>query len=414
LKHRGQVKPVGTLSIPPNSSITDTVKMTILNTGWHEAELNITDYPVQFDDSYYFTFNVAEEINVLVINEGATNKYLNASLAGIKFFKLTNLQSRNLDYSKLSNYQLIVINDIVSITSGLAAELTQYVENGGNLLVFPAYNANIDLYKNFLNNLGANELQAFENIEKTVSDINTDEFVFADVFENRKSNLKLPVTQGNFKLSNFASRRAEALLTYRDGTTYLGKYKKGQGDLYLCAAPLNEKYNNLVRSGEIFIPMLYKMSISTGRKPKIAYTISRDELIEADNKITGSEMVYKLKGKQEEFIPQQKIIGPKVILGINNQITEAGFYNLFLEEGKVLEKFAFNYDRKESALAYYNENDLEDLAGPKMTVVKGTARADFGQIIGERNRGIILWRWCLILALIFLALEAILLRFWKV
>ena len=76
LKHEGQVKPVGTLTIPPRASKTDTINITILRTGWHEAELNITDYPVQFDDNYFFSFNVAEVINTLVINESTPNNCL--------------------------------------------------------------------------------------------------------------------------------------------------------------------------------------------------------------------------------------------------------------------------------------------------------------------------------------------------
>ncbi|MFT5765049.1 MAG: hypothetical protein ACI8X3_002485, partial [Saprospiraceae bacterium] len=94
LRHEGQTKPVGTLSIPAGASVTDTVNMTILSTGWHEAELNITDYPIQFDDKYFFTFNVAAQINVLVINETGPNKYLDASFAGIDYFKITNQLSR--------------------------------------------------------------------------------------------------------------------------------------------------------------------------------------------------------------------------------------------------------------------------------------------------------------------------------
>ncbi|MEL6924995.1 MAG: hypothetical protein AAFO94_13180, partial [Bacteroidota bacterium] len=231
--------------------------------------------------------------------------------------------------------------------------------------------------------------------------------------ENRSGNLKLPVTQGNFKLSNFGSRREEKLMTYRDGSTYLAKYKLEQGNLYLCTAPLDETYNNLVRSGEIFIPMFYKMAISTGREPKIAYTIGQDDIIEADNKVTGTEMVYKIKGRGEEFIPEQKKLGPKVILGMNNQIEEAGFYDLFLEEETTLSRFAFNYDRKESRLAYLNEESLKAFTNDKIKLISGTARADFGTVIGERNRGVILWKWCLILALIFLALEVLLLRLWK-
>ena len=414
LLHEGQTKPVGTLSIPAGASVTDTVNITILRTGWHEAELTITDYPVQFDDKYFFTFNVAEEINILVLNETETNKYLESAFSGVEYFKITNQFSRNLDYSKFPDYQLIITNGLNSLSSGFASELNQYVNNGGNLLVFPPYNANISSYKSFLNNFRANELQVFEQTERSVANINTEEFIFSDVFENRRANFKLPVTQGNFKFSNFSGRGEERLLTYRDGSTYLGKYQRDQGHLYLCAAPLGQDYNNLVRSGEIFIPMLYKMSISAAKDRRIAYTIGKDEVIESDNKITGAEMVYKLKGQAEEFIPEQRIIGSKVALGVHNQVKDAGYYNLFLYEDQPLSQFAFNYDRLESDLQYYNEDDLANLAGERMKIINASSVADLTPLIGERSRGVVLWRWCIVFALVFLGLEALLLRFWRV
>jgi len=414
INYEGQVKPVGSLAIPPNSAVLDTVNLSILHTGWHEGELAVTDYPVQFDDKYYFSFHVLEEINVLVINELAPNNFMDAAFSGIDYFKVTNQLSRNLDYSKFPTYQLIVTNGLVSLSSGLAFELKQYVENGGNLLVFPAANANIGSYKSFLESIPANELLNFEQQERIVSDINTDEFVFKDVFENTGANLKLPVSKGNFKLTNFGTRVEERLLTYRDGNTFIGKYNAGQGHFYLCAAPLNEEMNNLVRSGEIFIPMLYKMAISSGKARKIANIIGKDEVVEADNFVQGGESVYKLKGKKKEFIPEQRIVGAKVFLGIHNQIKEAGYYELFLTEKETLANFAFNYDRKESALEYFSEKDLNDNWGAKMSVIGANAKAAFENLIEERSRGIVLWRWCLILALAFLAGEALLLRFWKV
>ncbi len=410
----GQEKPVGTMSIPAGATVTDTVNVTILKTGWHEAKLTITDYPVQFDDNYFVTFNVADEINVLVINEANPSPFLEAALNGISYFKHTNQNNRNIEYSKFPDYQLIILNGIAAPTSGLASELNQYAFEGGNLLVFPSANANIDAYKSFLSTFPANELVAFEQQERMVSNINTEEFTFKDVFENKNSNLKLPVTQANYKISTFASRAEERLMTYRDGSSFLGKYKTGQGNLFLCAAPLDDRYNNLVRSGEVFIPMLYKMAISSSKDRAIAYVIGQDEIIETPSKVTDGELVYKLKGQQEEFIPEQKLVGSKALLGINNQISEAGFYNLFLNENEILDKFAFNYDRKESLLKYLSEDDISTQKGAKMSLVSATENANFTQLIGERSRGVVLWRWFIIFALIFLFIEALLIRFWKV
>jgi hypothetical protein len=413
--YRGENKPAGTMTIPAQSFVVDTINITVLEPGWQQVTLNITDYPIQFDDNYYLDFLVAEQISVLSINDARPNDNLQAAFRGFGNYVLTNATSSQLDYSRLSGYQLIVLNELTSISTGLAFELQQFVKNGGNLLVFPNKNANIQSYRDFLNGFPADEYQRFEEAQKQVSYINTDEFVFNDVFDNKSANLKLPSTLGAFQLSRFQNRKAEQLLTYRDGEPYLSKYQVEQGNLYLCAAPLNTAYNDLVRNGEIFIPLLYKTAISSGQTRPVAYTIGKDDQIEFPiTQTTGNETVYKLKGKAEEFIPEQRTIGAKAILGVSQQIPEAGFYELFLNPGEQLYQYAFNYDRQESDLTYLNTDELQNKVGPSTSVLDISDSSYLTQTIEEISQGIVLWRWCIVLALIFLGIEVLLLRFWKV
>jgi hypothetical protein len=415
LKYDGQLKPLGVVSIPPQSEVTDTVNLTILRTGWHQAEVSVTDFPIQFDDSYFFSFNVATEVKVLAINDASPNAYLETAVKGIPYFKMINANSQSLDYSQFGSYQLIVLNDLSNVSSGLSTELQNYVEQGGNLLVFPGKAANLAAYKTFLQGFSANEPQDFETQDRIVGEVNTSEFVFKDVFLNRSStNLRLPATKGNFRFGRFHSRAEERLLTYRDGNPYLSKYRKGKGDLFICAAPLDQQINNLVNNGEVFVPMLYKMAISSGSDPRIAYTIGRDELLEANHLATSGEIVYKMKGEGEEFIPQQRVVGSKVFLNANNQIRKAGYYDLFLTSDSLLHLFAFNYNRKESALEYFRTNELEEWVGKNVNIITALDSSVLTARIQEKSQGIVLWRWCVILALLFLAVEVLLLRFWRV
>ena len=267
MRYEGENKPVGTLTVPAESSVVDTINISIQRTGWHEARLNITDFPIQFDDNYHIAFNVKEQIRVLSINEQSPNRYLTAAFQGINNFDIDNLASQALDYSQIGNYDLIVINDLRAVSSGLGFELQQYVKDGGNLLVFPNRNAELSSYRSFLTGFPANELEQFEERPRQVGQINTDAFVFNDVFENRSANLKLPSTLGNFKLSKYANRGEEPLLTFRDGSVLLARYQNGQGNLYLSAAPLSEDFNDLVSNGEVFVPMLFKMAVSSRQGP---------------------------------------------------------------------------------------------------------------------------------------------------
>ena len=421
LLHDGQTKPAGALRIPPRSSRMDTVSFTILHPGWHEARLSLTDYPVQFDDDYYMAFHVAEHINVLSVNGLQVNKYLGNAFSGAKYFSLTNSDARALDYSKLSNYQLIVLNELPSVSSGLVQELKTFVQNGGNVVVFPARSAEVGSYSGLLNAFNGGELGGFDPTQRQASVVNTEEFVFKDVFLNKNANLRLPSTQGNYKI---APNRGEHILTYRDGSAMVCKYALGEGALYMSAAPLDESVNDLVRNGEIFVPMLFKMAISGTKGRQIAYTIGKDETLEAKHQVAASgEIVYKLKrnsrpsGEQEngaEFIPEQRILGAKVLLTPGKSIQDAGWYQLGLTQDSIISEYAFNLDRRESDLSYLSDQELEASLKPNMKLLSENAEANFTQVVDEQNQGITLWRWCIVFALLFLALEVLFLRLWKV
>ncbi|MCB9355650.1 MAG: BatA domain-containing protein [Lewinellaceae bacterium] len=429
LRHDGQTKPVGSMNISAQSSKLDTVSFNILHPGWHEARLSVTDYPVQFDDDYYLSFYVAEQIHVLAINGGEPNKYIGNAFLGARYFQLDNADARALDYSKFSAYQLILLNEPASISSGLANELETFVENGGNVLVFPSQTADLNSYNTFLQAFGAGSLGAFEPSTRQASQLNMDEFVFHDVFLNKSANLRLPVTQGNFRI---APSGGEHIITYRDGSAMLAKYPKGEGALYLCAAPLNEQVSDLVRNGEVFVPMLFKMAIAGTKSRQIAYTIGKDEVLEAKHQVSASgETIYQLRRQPDtgeggsgngagdqagssEFIPEQRILGSKVLLTPGTQVRDAGWYRLRLQGDSTLAEFAFNYDRKESDLSYLSDDAIAEGLPGNMRVLTENAEANFGQVVDEQERGIVLWRWCVIFALLFLALEGLFLRLWKV
>ena len=434
LRHDGQTKPVGSVNIAARGSRLDTVPFTILHTGWHEARLSLTDYPVQFDDDYYLTFNVAERVNILSINGLQVNKYLSNAFLGAKYAHMDNADARALDYSKFADYQLIILHELNTISSGLTNELKTFVENGGNLLVFPNQSADLSSYNGLLKNFGAGELGSYERTPRQASQVNTEEFVFHDVFLNKSANLRLPSTQGNFKI---APSRGEQILTYRDGSALLAKYHTGEGALYFSAAPLNEQSSDLVRNGEIFVPMLFKMAIAGTKSRQIAYTIGKDEVLEAKHQIAASgETIYKLRqsadarlqsdiptaiGQQtaeqltnQEFIPEQRIFGAKVLLTPGTQVRNAGWYRLHLQGDSTLAAYGFNYDRKESDLSYKTSEQLAEGLPKNIKVMAENAEANFGQVVDEQERGIVLWRWCVIFALLFLALEVMFLRLWKV
>ena len=412
LRYNGQNKPEGTLTVNAGEYVVDSVFLNVTEAGVGRAQLAIKDFPVNFDDTYDITFRTAGRVRVLSIDDdGNPIRNLRAALGGLSVFDATYVSSRAIDYGSLGDYDLVVLTEEANVGTGLAEQLRQYVDNGGNLLVFPPRTASLDSYNPFLSRLGAGSMAAFDTTAREVSQLNNEEFVFKDVFRNRSASLRLPTTQGNFPISR--GGRRETLLTYRDGSAALAKYTLGEGNVYLNGAPLDADFNNLALNAEVFIPMLYKMGVSSGRRRPGAYTIGKDEVIRTNKRGATADLVYKLRGPGGEFIPEQRVVDNRVLISLGGQVLEAGVYDLVLGD-EVVDAFAFNYDRAESDLTYFSETELTDMtATGNVAVLNADNQARLIGEIQQRNEGTPLWRYFIWAALVFFFLEVVLLRFWK-
>ena len=408
----GQEKPVGVKSIPANSEVTDSINVALMSSGIKKAKVTILDYPIQFDDEYYITFEIPENIKILSLNENSTNPYLRALFNGISYFTLEDQFVNQVQYQKFNEYQLIILNDLAQISSGMGSELGKYIRNGGKVLVFPGQNADLNSFNAFTSANNAGQYQTKNESVNEVSSVNTNEFIFSDVFELNKSNLKLPVVQFYYSMGNAAT--AEPILTFRNGVSFINKYKLESGQLYLCASPLNEEKNNLVKNAEIFVPMLYKMAIARNFPDKISYKIGQDKVIELENNNQPTaETIFKIKG-ETEFIPGQKNLGRKILLDVGNQIAKAGYYEAILDD-KVVKNLAFNLNRKESDLTINTPSELNDMtkSNPVFNIIDKEAQNGLTKTINQRDAGIPLWRYFIVAALLFLLFEILLIRFMK-
>ncbi len=407
----GQEKPLGALSIPARKSIIDTTAITILRTGWHKIIVRITDFPVQFDDTYYLSFYVDEVVQVLSIDQGPPNPNLEAVFRNNTYFTLDHQPIGSVNYSLFKQYDLIILNDLREISTGLAAELRKYMAAGGKVILFPEANVDPENFNGFLRSIPANTFGPFQQAEIRAGGINTEEFIFRNVFEGSISNIRLPAVRGYYPLTKLQGRGEERIISLRNGESFIAKYGIGSGQLYICTAPLDAVQNDLVRNAEIFVPLLYKAAIATNISKPNAYTIGKQALIEIDFPDDDSERIYQFQGASE-FIPGMIPMGQNLLLDVKDQIQSAGFYNLMLgeqEEGV----YAFNYDREESDLSYLSADQLRSRLNGNANIWTQQARADFTQLIGEKDRGVVLWKWCIILALLFLACEILLIRIWK-
>ncbi len=414
LTQDGQTRPIATYDIAANESKIDTVKIVVNKAGWQELTFNISDYPIVFDDKYMVSFEVKEKIDVLSIYEGYPNKSLEAAYNGTNSVDYKAVSYKKVDYGSIGKKELIVLTNLNKITSGLINALQTYVEGGGNIFITPSKSIDMQSYNKLMTTLKIDRFAGTNRENKETSYINTQEFIFSNVFIKKDKNIKMPNSSMSYTLISSAARPRESIIKYRDGSPYISKYKYGNGNVYTCVSPLDESVNSLTQNAEIFVPLVYKMAISTVASDKLAQVIAQDETLKISGIQEDEQNILKIisSDNKQEFIPGQQLIGPTMVLDVNSQVKSPGFY--YLKRGtNHLGTWAYNFNREESRLGYLSPEELEVRYGEKFDFLDIKQQENLTNIIKEKNEGLSLWKWALIAALIFLGIETLLLRMRK-
>jgi hypothetical protein len=92
------------------------------------------DAPITFDNSYYFTLQPATAIRVLEIGDVpvAQRAYASEPLFAYSFTK-----PQEVNYQKLRQANIVLVNEIPLLNAGLREALTQVVRQGGSIVVIP-------------------------------------------------------------------------------------------------------------------------------------------------------------------------------------------------------------------------------------------------------------------------------------
>ncbi|MDQ3192568.1 MAG: BatA domain-containing protein [Bacteroidota bacterium] len=411
----GQQKAPASLSIESNASKELTMVFTVNEIGLNQGMVKITDYPITYDDDFYFSFNVAQNIPVLAINNSKESPYLNSIFGKDNFIVFTNMDDKNIDYSLLTKNKLIILNQLKTISTGLDQELKKYVKNGGNVFVIPAKDMDYQSFQHFLSNQQSNYYTGIDTNDVKAGRINLDHIIFKNVFEKIPENMDLPVVSSYFTISKSTRVDEQELIKLQNGNILLSRYSSGKGSIYLSAVPFLNEYSNFHKHA-LFVPVLYNIALYSEPYLPIFYTIGEDEIVETNQSIQSDE-VFRLISEENNFdiIPENKIINGNHQLILHDQLNAAGNYNL-KSGNKNVGSVSFNYNRLESDLSYFSFSELfaqfED-SGLSNFLILDSNNKNLTIALKELDLGKRLWKLCIIFALLFLFTEIVLLRFLK-
>ena len=212
-----------------------------------------------------------------------------------------------------------------------------------------------------------------------------------------------------YSIRSTASKKS--ILELPGRRTFFAEYPSGQGKVYLSAVPLSEEESNLVRHS-VFVPLMFQTALLSLRSHRLYYILGRDDMVETDKITLNTNQVLTLRAPGFEAIPDVKQLESSTSVYLADQVRKTGNYNLTRGDS-LLAIISYNDNRAESDLSYASDKEmLAKLPDNQAEVIKPVG-GSVKNAIKSANYGTQLWKVCIILALLFLAAEVVLIRFYK-
>lgn len=413
----GTQKSVATASLPASSTSTIDITYTNTEAGFKHCSLSIDDASITKDDAYYLSYTVAERIRVMEIaGTLAATQAVRAVFSDDPFYEWTSLPESAIDYSRFAGQQMIVINQLRSLSSGLVSELNKFMESGGSVLVIPAteivlneYNAALALWK-------AGQIAGKMNTPSPVTTVNYEHYIFKEAFQRSAGNIDLPTATLYYNLTLSTAQFAEPMLTLQNGSSFLVSASIGHGRLYFSCVSLALEETNFTQHA-FFPATLVRMAEFSQPTAQLSYVLGGEEAIVLRNIQMNGEETFRLANllTNSEVIPEHRNAGNQVEVYVRSDLGTAGNYMLNWGSNAV-QPLAFNYNRTESYNKTMDITSFTDqlkslgltnwsvLAGDIESVALGAATIEDGQKF---------WLSLIVWSLIFLAFEILLIKFWR-
>ena len=354
-----------------------------------------------FDNSFYFTIKKEQKINILHI--GNNTNFL-SKIYNKEEFNFTKSTVQNTNYNSILKQQLIILNEVKNIPEILANKIIEFSKNGGNLVIIPNENLNLNSYNSLFKKLNAGKIQPKKIDSLKITNINFTHPLFQNVFSKKITNFQYPIVQSYFPI---LSKKASKIISFENNTSFISQIKNNRSTIYWIASSLNRKNSNFIKS-PLIVPVFYNFGKLSFKNTQLFYRVNTQNKIDIETNIE-KDKVLRIANTENSFIPLQQKSKSKVTITTNNQPLKNGIYHV-LKDNDTIQNLAFNYSKEESLLHFM---DINELKKRNKDITVSTSIKEVFQKVNKKNEVHWLWKWFLALAIVSLFLEILILKFYK-
>ncbi len=395
-----------TVNIPAGGQAETHFDLTTGLSGFNRAKVSFNDFPVSFDNEFYLTLNFASKISVIEIKAASEVTPIERVFGNRQVFQFRSYTVENFNYSLLDQADLVVVNGINQPPAALNLSLRNYHDNGGALLLVPGSNPDTEALRQLTGNpnvtvsAAGTELQILDR-----PDYNNP--FFENVFEERSVSIAMPRAR---QLVRWGHDRS-AILRFANEQPFLSSLAPS-GKLFLLSTPLEQSFTDFHQHA-LFVPVMYRIAGSSRKNEGRLYHTLQENFITMRVDSLLPDVLLRLRGAQE-VVPGQRIVNEQIFLELPKFSISQGFYDVMAGDDTV-GLIAFNLDKAESLLDQFTGAEMKAQMGGagSISIFEATSAEAFSNEIKERYLGTPLWKYALMVALLFLLVEVLLVRFLK-
>ena len=389
------------------------VEISYLNTAedFYKGTVEISDFPVLFDNTFYFAYPVSENTEILYVWQQEENPYFGKLFSDSSHFSFTSIPVNQAVRQNLPRYSLIILDGLTDSSTGLESMWEDYLMNGGNLLVLPA-SSSPEVQNKFLQKIQAPRYDK-RDTNTVIAHIETQAALFRDAFEQPDIKTILPQIRQYYRL--ILPAHTEILLSDKHSAPLLVSRHYGKGNLYLSAFNFLPTDSDLVFH-PLFVPLLVNMAfqVNTGLHTSYFLNTTAPVLLNTRTIQTNQPLQIRNENHTFEFIPEvRKNFSGDLQLTNATTIQEAGLFEVY-QEDRLVDVLAWNYDRTESQMEFCKEQELSQyFPRSKVPDIKTTCFDHNSELVKEivlQDNNKYLTGWFILIAVSALLLEQLVWR----
>tara|TARA_R110000823_G_scaffold315359_2_gene446971 strand:- start:15437 stop:17446 length:2010 start_codon:yes stop_codon:yes gene_type:complete len=397
-----QLSSTALVNVPANGIKEHIFEVDQSATGLNKAKVTLDDSKVLFDNEYFLTLNNIERVIVHEVKGPGSNDFIEQLYADNELFNYQAFNANNIDNNELLQSDIIILNQLSDFSNQLISALKTFLEKNGTVLIIPSAESNFQTFSQ----LGLTI--RFDSDERLgLGQPNFQNPFFDGVFENTKEAIAMPEASITYRLINSEL----GVLNFKNGREFLSKAELPLGNAYVFSSDFSAEATSFP-SHSLFVPVMYKLALgSKVNLSKLYYLTDEQTMVyPLEESLTANDIVT-LSDGENKITPDQRISGKSLIMEIPKDELKAGHYNILKGETE-LGTIAFNQSKAESSVDRHSIDELETIAQAKnINLIQAEDGIEVNRELTAGIKGINLWKYALMLGLLFLFAEVILIRY---